>query len=395
MKPKEAIIVSVIFLALSALGLALTFSTFSNQTLSQIAFDAFMPNTVTTSELQRCRKEEPLRLANTSDPFLTRLADYQDVCRSFVADQMMYFTQMPSTLERAEELGTETAAQLKSFALFGVEPLVIVEPVDGNEQLSFRRFREGAYTAAQVRYFEVLKEAGITDAQMGTWVPFPEPNVPYWNHDQALPQDFGLNVNLYLQTLKAEFPNAKGSILLNSVTYSPEDTEWANGNYETFTPYIETIDARYIDSVGVQGFPWIAPANTEGRRTRLFNANRFLGMDFAMQAGELLNERDLWVNTGTFGAKYVNDPAAVTTISVTERKAIFNEIVAELIRAQNEPIPFRVQINIFAEDKSRTQEATDWSYLGSETETAFFQDMIARLAEEQIKISLYDVSQTE
>ena len=393
MNTKEATIISIIFLALAALGVSLTFGTFSNQTLQEIALDAIDEETVITSELQRCRGEEMLTLENTEDPILQKLGEYQDTCRSFVTSEMMYFTQMPSTVERAEELAAQVAAQLQSFSLFGIEPLVIVEPVDGDELLSFKKFSEGEYTAAQVAYFAALKDAGITDTQMGTWVPFPEANVPYWNHDNALPQDFGVNVNIYLEALKNEFPTAKGSILLNSVTYSPEDTEWANGNYETFSPYIEKINPRYIDSVGVQGFPWIAPANAQGRRTRLFNANRFLGMDFAMQAGELLNERDLWVNTGTFGAKYVGDPEAYTEISVTERKAIFNEIVDEMIRAQDEL--FRVRVNIFAEDKSRTPEATDWSYLETETGQALFQEMVARLDEEQIGISLYDIKKDD
>ena len=393
MNKKEATIISIIFFALAALGFSLTFATFSNQSLREIALDTLSEDAVITSELQRCRAEEVLALENTEDPILKKLSAYQDVCRSFVTNEMMYFTQMPSTEARAEELALEVAAQLQSFSLFGIEPIVIVEPIDGEELLSFKEFSEGRYTSAQVAYFATLKEQGITDAQMGTWVPFPEANVPYWNHDDALPQDFGTNVNIYLEALKNEFPAAKGSILLNSVTYSPEDTEWANGNYETFSPYIEKINPRYIDSVGVQGFPWIAPANAQGRRTRLFNANRFLGIDFAMQAGELLNERDLWVNTGTFGAKYTNDPAAFTEISVTERKAIFNEIVDEMVRAQDEL--FRVRVNIFAEDKSRTREATDWSYLETETGQALFQDMVARLEEEQIGISLYDIEKGE
>jgi hypothetical protein len=389
MNIKEIFLVSFIFLSLSVLGLVLTFNTFSNLTISEILAQEVTQPKITTSQRQKCNEKEPLELATATNPLVTKLAEYQEICGSFVTNEVMIFTQMPSTPERAVVLANDLTTKLQALSISGITPIVISEPTDNDIQLSFSKFKTGAYTPALVKYFATLKANGITDQQMGMWVPFPEANVPYWNHDNALPEDFGTNVSIFLNTMKATFPQAKGSILLNSVTYAPEDKEWANGNYQSLIPYVRSIDKKVIDSIGVQGFPWMSPNNPEQPALRLFTASKFLGTDFAIELGEFMNKKDIWFNTGTFKTRYADQPQKKVSVSVGERKAIFKEINAEIKRAQDDR--FRVKVNIFAEDKSTVAEATDWSYLATEEEKSLIQEVISDFETLQIPIALYDI----
>jgi hypothetical protein len=389
MNKKEATLVTIIFLSLMTMGFVLTFNTFSNLSLRSILLKPINEKPViVTSQIQKCSDEEPIVLDNTATPELKKLSQYQDVCNSFVSREMMIFTEMPSTPERAVELGNSISERLKSFSLFGVKPILIIEPVDGTQKISFKQFSQGKYNNVINIYFETIKKNGILDEQLGTVVPFPEANVPYWNHDGATPDDFAININIFLRTMKTQFPKAKGSFLLNSITYSPDDVDWANGNYETFTPYVKNIDRKVVDSIGVQGFPWVSAKSLKGPRTELFTAAKFMGMDFAMEAGETLDTRDIWVNTGTFSAKYTNSPEQKSTVSPAGRKEIFNEIINELVRTKNER--FRVRLNIFAEDKSNTREATNWTYLDTEEGQSLFIEVVRKLEDAQIDISIFD-----
>lgn len=390
MNVKEAFIVTIIFTLLGFSGFFLTFSTFSNQGLRTIFTNAITEDTVITSQLDNCGGGETVDLTTASHPILNKLDEYQDVCRSFVTSKMMIFTETPTTRERAEELAKNLSRELKQFSIAGITPLVVAEPTDGATQISFSEFNTGKYNEVLDRYFQVFKEEGLSDEEMGTWVPFPEANVPYWNHDEALPEDFGENVNIYLTALQTHFPEAEGSILLNSVTYNPEDEEWANGNYESLIPFVVNLDRSKISSIGVQGFPWVSPTNPNQPRVELFTANRFLGVDFAMQMGQYLNVYDIWFNTGTFGERYTDDPARLATVSVAERKTIQNDIVLELARARDQR--FRVEVNIFAEDKSNTPEATNWSYIENEEGQSLFRELASSLNSERIPLSLYDIT---
>lgn len=395
MNIKEAIIVTVIFIALSVFGFVLTFDTFSNQGIRDIAFNSLEGESIITSELETCTEVATIDLEGASDPTLRKLADYQTTCQSFVAEELMIFAQMPPNEERAEILGNIVAGRLQEFAQYGVKPLVIIEPADGVTQLSFSDFNDGVYTPYLEKYFDTIKAAGITDQQMGTWVPFPEANVPYWNHGEALPEDFGENVNIFMKTMKDRFPEAEGSILLNSVTYDPEDSEWANGYYTSLVPYIRTIDPQYIDSVGIQGFPWVSRTNPDQPRVEIFETQRFLGMDFALEAAAFMRKNEIWVNTGSFSARYTNDPEGLARVGISKRKTILNDIIDEVLRARDdlsEIRDIRVKINLFAEDKSNTAEATDWSYINTQEGEILFREFVTRLEAERIPLSLFDTA---
>lgn len=388
MKRKELAVVNLLLAALVIVfgGLAFKLSVNQSQVLSSSTENAVQAQ---QKENGACSKEAALTIPSTNDPNLQRLSAYQDICSSFVTDRLMIFTGFSQDISSATTNAAQMAHKLKLFKQAGVVPIVVAEPYISDQAMSYKRYLAGEYDVAMNYYFQQLKAAGISDAMMGTWVPFPESNTPSWNNVGTEPHDFALCVNKYLKLLKRYFPGAKGSILLNATTYDPTDVNWDNGDYISLSPYVDALDNKLVTSVGIQGFPWMTNAQ-QAKRT-IFKAQEFLQPDLAIGMAQVLRTRDIWINTGAFASKYTNDPTKTVHLSIAERKALLDDIlqVAVNIRDYQEN-QYRVSINLFAEDKSRTTEATDWSYFQSKESEATLKDFLMNVENAGIPLSISD-----
>lgn len=390
MKKKELIIAN---LAIGVLVLGFTYLTLSlslNSAPAQVtaAKDSAQKDNK-GSEMQNCTNDKAIEIGQINEPHLKRLKDYQDVCNSFVTNTLMVFTGFSANKSEAEANAQEVSQMLKQFHSTGVKPIVIAEPYIKDQAMSYKFYLKGDYDEGMNHFFVKLKEHGINDEMMGTWVPFPESNTPSWNNKDTVPHDYALCVNKYLKKMKEHFPGAKGSLLLNATTYDPNDLNWENGDYIHLGEYVNGVDHNLVDSFGIQGFPWTS--NAQQRKRTIFKASEFLQPDFAIGAAQVLRTRDIWLNTGTFASKYTNDPSKKVELSLNERKALLASIleVAKNIREyqQNE---YRVTINLFSEDKSDTTEATDWSYFQSFESQTVLKEFLQQTNELEIPISIYD-----
>lgn len=399
MKRKEMIVANLALLILVIFFGALTVKLSINEGLVSAARSVAGLSTTEQANSQtqardssadRCSSKPALKLDGfASEPHLAKLAQYQRTCGSAATTELMIFTSFPANLALADSDAVTMANRLKTFAAAGVKPLVIVEPYAGDAAMSYKEYLAGKYDAAVDRYFQRLREAGITDAMLGTWVPFPESNTPAWNNKDTEPRDFALCVNRYLQAYKKQFPTAKASILLNATTYEPDDLEYNNGDYISLIPYLQDLDKSLVNSVGIQGFPFVSRA-TQARR-EIFKADEFLQPDLAIEAAKELRTRDIWFNTGTFAAKYTNNQQNRVVISANERKAILAGIVETAKNLQTyQQNEYRIAINLFSEDKSGATEATDWAYFQSADHETIFRSFMASAADKDIPVSLYD-----
>lgn len=383
---------TIYFIITSLIGSTVVLSQFVNMRQFDFSFGigskSGQPKIETLSS--KCRPADiSNNITNSNSKYLKKLSDYQVLCGSKVADKQMLFTSMPNSQKAAQDLATRIVPELKAFADAGVTPLVIVEPTSEWGLIDFTEFGTGFYDPWITEYFAALKKQGITDEQMGIWVPFPEANLPYWNRKNATPRDFAGIVNRYLGIYKARFPKGKASILLNSATYESDDFDWARGEYLSLLPYVSDIKPGLVDSFGLQGFPW-SPAKSQGG-TGIFDSREFLNHELAVEAARKLGVKEIWYNTGTFAKKYTQDEDKLVIITAEKRKDISFGIVNEA--EVTKQAGFSVWVNIFAEDKSRVAESTDWSYisLGSDHQRVFH-DLIQRLDSKGIGISLYDSS---
>lgn len=301
----------------------------------------------------------------------------------------MFFSAMPTNHDEAINLANDTATRLKAFSAQHIIPLVAFEPNAALPSI-ISDSSKGQYDDAITAYFQTLKTLGITDSEMGTWILFPEANTPTW-HDTN-PTTFVTNVVRLSGLLEHTFPQAHRTILLNSRTYESSDVNWDNGELKSLEPYVSHIPKGTVDSFGYQGFPSVSPANATSPYSQL-NAVDFLPANLAHDAANLLHVKNIWCNTGTFGRIYTNDAAKQVIVSADTRKQTLNEITGQLQQLQMDG--FTTSLNLFANDKSREDEHTDWSYwptgnYADSPSVQAFKLFTAQLQENRIPISLYD-----
>lgn len=389
MKRRHILLINFIFLGmmLFSAGMVYQFLT-GNKPLSFLQ-EIGHKQKVTTITTNKCNDQPPLNLKDAKAAPLVKLATYQQACHSYVTGTVMVFLSMPTTEAEAVAYAKEDAVTLKDFAKHNVRPLVIAEPTDKTgAQLDFALVANGTYNNAFTAYFNELKAQGITDSQLGIWTPFPEANLPYWKNNE--PQHFAPSVNNYLTILRAAFPSAQTSVMLNSATYSTSDFNWENGEYESLLQYVKGIKPGLVDYAGLQGFPWMARQGSNGA---ILNAAEFLNPELLKEMADSLGTKKVWFNTGTFQIKYALDPEAIVTVAPERRKAIMMTINDQALVMQKQG--YQVAVNIFAQDKSKESEETNWSYWEgnlpfNSTATPVITDFIGQLHQEKIDFWLFD-----
>ena len=284
----------------------------------------------------------PETSAITNDPQLQLLEHYE--AETGVEWQMMYFVGFPENEVDARTQATEMAQTLKSWSRAGVSPLVIMEPTfnGGQDNMNLTAFGRGKYDHALNEYFGTLKDLGVTEDQLGTLVPFPEPNTPSWAGGVTDPGLFIHNTTKVADAYHQYFPDAKVSIMLDSQTFLPSpDPNWANGtmNPNALLQYVN-FKAGTIDSFGLQGFTW---DNKDDPST-------FLSGQAAIACARQMGVTHVWFNTGTYST--VNNPNGEGIIMAGDarRAEVLRGVLAQAEDVQRAGLTVDF-INIFGQDK--------------------------------------------
>jgi protoporphyrinogen oxidase len=185
------------------------------------------------------------------------------------------------------------------------------------------------------------------------------------------------------------------SLLLNSRTYPNNDSSWSHGKLESLLPYITDLHKDHIDSIGFQGFPHMSAANATQKIEQL-TTDEFLPVELITEAAKELETDTIWLNTGTFKHMYTDSDAMRVTLNIEQRKKILEDIANEAKELKGQGLA--TSINLFAEDKSRTLEHVDWSYLqpnaqGQHADAQVFDLFVRNLRTNDIGFSLYDRAQ--
>ncbi len=325
-------------------------------------------------------------LGAAASPQLRKLAQYEQLCGGAVIDRVSFFVPTPSSPAQAKSYAADTASQLKEFARFGIKPLVFMEPNDENGLLDLQQYQAGAYDAALDTYYARLQGLGISDASMGMWVILPEGNLPEWG--SVDPNVYAAVVTRTAQLQKKYFPGSQVSLMLDSETY-PSANSWSGGAYTSLVPYVQNIPKGLIDSFGLQGFPWAAPAYQIGS---VYDPTVYLRTDLAMQVAHALGTNNLWVNTGSFHQMYAGQNGRTVSLSPQQRQAMLNGVLEQLLTIQ--AAGFDVSLHLFAENKANTSEGTDWSYWqttpGEDPNTAVLTNLVHDSRAAGIPLWLYD-----
>lgn len=329
-------------------------------------------------------------LANSSNPELKKLAQYEEACDGALADRTSFFVPTPTTVAEAKSDAAEVASRLKQYSDAGIKPLVFLEPTTSNGNIDLNLYRSGAYDSALDVYFADVRANGVTDAMMGVWVIMPEGNTPAWN--SVDPSTFATNVTRTIRIQKKYFPRSQASIMLDSETYSSASS-WDNGSYKSLLPYVQDIPKGLVDSFGLQGFPWAPPANQSN--DKYYDPAIYLRTDLAAGAAKILGVSNIWFNTGTFSHMYTNNVSQTVTAQPIERQKMLDGTLAQAKNLKNQG--FNVSIHLFTEDKSGTSEAIDWSYWhsapGNDGNSTVFRTFVHDAKTSDIPIWLFDTDE--
>ncbi len=393
MKPKHVIQGTVICLASIVLTFIVTQNALLGRSIVKMPDFKNQDNKTVVAANNCTTSPKRVGLETSIEPHIKKLAEYENWCGSALTDTLMIFTDMPNSEENAKVRAANMALTLKEFRRFNLKPLVVIEPTSDWGFVDFKEFRNGFYDKWIKAYFEELKRLGITESEIGTWLPFPEANLPYWNHQNSTPDDFSANVNKFVSILRASFPTSKATILLNSATYETDDFDWRNGDYQSLLPYVKGITPGTLNSFGLQGLPWIPPADQLGGG--VVDPNEFLNHKLADEAAKALGVKYIWFNTGTFSRKFTLEENKTATMPSSQRKDILFGTVTQANRLQQ--LGYNVSINLFAEDKSKTQEATDWSYWSADRpgfgdDATVLNEFVRKLNESKVELWLFDIS---
>ncbi|MDB5187396.1 MAG: hypothetical protein JWM07_868 [Candidatus Saccharibacteria bacterium] len=343
------------------------------------------------ARLSDCTTSQPMRhsLMTSLSSQLRKLSQYEQVCGSGIVTKMSFFVATPTTAAEAKEYAQYVASQLREFATHNVSPVVFFEPTTSAGLVDMKAYRASAYDSVLDIYFAAIKARGVTDAMMGTWVPLPEGNLPVWS--SVNPDDFAACVTKAVLYQKKHFPTSIASILLDTNTY-PTSGNWTDGRAVSLAPYVKGIPAGLIDSVGLQGLPWSPALDEDGSSNGM--PRQYLRMDLLAELARAVGTKEVWVNTGSFGVKYANQPGRQIIITPEQRAAQLTGVVSGIKVLQSQG--FSLSVHLFAENKSAVPEATDWSYwpngkAASSSSTIVFKTFVHDLQAANIPLWLFDI----
>ena len=331
---------------------------------------------------------DPLTILNTQNPQLQKLVQYQNTMNGFVADHIMVFMNMPQSPANIDGTSYYMANIANEFAIYNITPIFIFEPFgDNGVQLDLGKIKKGDYIAnLNLLFFKLKNERNISWEKLGIIVPYPEINTPAFNRTNFVPTDLPILINSFFDTIKIFYPNIRWGILLDSKSYDIGKTWW-QGSYKSFAPYITSINTSHIQTFGIQWFPWVSNDGV----SQSYNANEFLPVDLASEAADILSIKNIWFNTGTMKRKYQTNTVNITP---EQRALIFTGIINQASLLQTKG--YTILINIFAQNKFATSEATDWSYIENASDAVLsahegvFKSFLQSSRSKWIKIWLFD-----
>jgi len=378
MRNKDLIIFSFIFiLCVIATSEIVTFKLTGNHIIGNNATPLFQSKKVS------CTHDPITTRTTTKDNQLKVIPEYEKACGSSFLSDMMLFTNMPISTPDATAAADKMTTRLKEFSQQKISPVVVVEPDSEWGLVDFHEFATGYYDAWVGSYFERLKQNGVTDSMMGLWIPFPEPQQPYWNNNSD-PDDFSASVNRYFKKLRQYFPKGKTGILLDSQA-------GATDKAPQLLAYTRLVDNSLVDVAGLQGFPWY-PSDATSDRSPIVSASEFAPASLLDQVAKSLGTKEVLFNIGTFRHKKAEGGGDIA-VTTTDRQASLDSIVHEvsILRGAG----YDVTVNIFAENKFNNKEGVDWSYwqpgkYNDSEQTLLFTHFVSSVKDSGSKVSIYD-----
>lgn len=299
------------------------------------------PPDAKTGQVDSQNHDKHRELGKSSDPQLRKLAQYEKQYDYGFADNVL-LTGMPKTMEDATKQGDAMAKRLKEYKKQGIQPTVLFAPnhnTAGGTPLDLKKMNDykntEQYQAVMDAYFAEIQQAGVTDEEMGVWVPLPTPDIAAGKKDGVTdPKLFKNNAVPVMQAIKTHFRGA-----LVGVTFDPQHDG---------TAYVDGIPEGLIDIVGIQAFP-DSPYD---------HPSDYLSAQSAMATASKVGAKEIWFNTGSAG-EYRQPDGSMQSASTADRADQLKGVFDEMGEASKKG--FGVYVNLVVEDDSH-RGGSDWGY---------------------------------
>lgn len=310
------------------------------------------------------------------------LTKYNQMAGGDFASSIMVFTSTPVGSQEVEAVATRIADKINELSKSNLKALIVVEPISASQgKLNFTDIALGKYNTDFGNLFVALKAKGVTDANIGNWIVWPEPNQPdrYWNKPGFDSSMFGEMFNNFASQLKSAFPSAEVTILMDTKSYDPSDYDYANGKAVSWSPYLARVKKNLVTTIGIQGFTWYAKDGSD----EMTDPKQYLPSNLLIDAAQQLGIKKVLVNTGQ--AKAYKSNSGITQIPDVKRRRINNEVAAQILKISNNGL--EVTANFFVENKINTGEGIDFSY--PPEDSAMFRLMINDLNYAKVRIGMF------
>ncbi len=308
--------------------------------------DGAQPEVTAASSPSTAEAPNPALLESDNE-VLRGLGELEGRCgqKIFNGGNMEFFRLSSNKAELREDMDWHPAA-LDQAVTAGMQSTIILEPAEGQDMSRQTAETPNTYFAA---LYEKGVRAGGTPNPLGRVVICPEYIEGGWKGSD--PAFYVHDVNLQLAALKAHFPDARASVMVDMNRDEASVLVPAVHNSKVGA---EPIRSNLLDSVGVQAFSNRVgiPIGSNGEA----DVSHFLDAEKIKVVAAAFGKKNIWINTGIPKA----DLYAGTNYSVEERTAIAHAITNVVQRLQADGLTVDV-VNLFAQDKSGT-ERIDFSF---------------------------------
>lgn len=295
---------------------------------------------------------------------------------------------MPQSAAGIDGASYYMANIMNEYAKYGITPIFVFEPTgDNGAQLDLGKLKNGDYSANMELLFSKIKnDRKVTEDKLGLMVPYPEINTPAFNRANFVPENLPTMVNIFFDSIKKSYPNVKGGLLLDAKSYDV-DKSWGQGVARSFAPYITGIKPGYIQTFGLQGFPWAS----NDASVKVYDPTVFLPTGITAEAANILGTKNIWFNTGTMKRQY---PTNTVNVTPAERTTTYNGIINQATALQSQG--YTMMVHIFAQDKFSMGEGIDWSYIENANDGVLsahegvFATFLKQAQSKGLKVGLFD-----
>jgi hypothetical protein len=340
--------------------------------------------------------EEPCtnELLIPSNQYKSKMADiiqlnkYNQICKSQVTDKLMIFSGMPNKLEKVSEAVINIQSKIYEITKYNLTPLIVLEPTFENTNISFNQLVSNEYNLIWDKYFSELNK--LNPDLQAEWIFLPESNTPIWDQSNFNVSDFGLIVNQFGNNLKKYFPNNKLDLLFDSKSYNWNDKKWQKPSTQNFNQYLIKINKKLIDKLWLQGFPYSARKSEllpNSKKISETQISEYLNIEILKQSADYLGIKNIGINTGTFSQKYLSAKDKIT-LTNSDREKLQNNLVKTIQTLKNSN--YQISVNLFLQNKLKTPEETNWSYLDTLESQELFRQFVYKLNLDMVQVSIFD-----